>query len=177
MTSTGRRPLKWYDARRSGGSTGRLASIDCYRWPGIRPSVLCYPILLHGTPPHSHSIVLRHGNALICPRKFFPPATKNRLRDPSEICAIDFKNEFRRSAICLVSAAIGIDWPICDLRSDRPPSAPRQKTPSPGASLGSWQGRKPAIGERAMSAGLRLSAPSAWRLGVLLGSDTFGSIR
>jgi hypothetical protein len=94
--------------------------------------------------PYSHSIVLRHGNALICPRKFFPPATKNRLRDPSEICAIDFKHEFRRFAICSVSATIGIDWPICDLRSDRAPSAPRQKTPSPvaaGASLGSWQGR------------------------------------
>src|SRR5258708_40084884 len=45
------------DARQSGRSAGRLESIDCYRWPRIRPSILCYPILLHGTPPHSHSIV------------------------------------------------------------------------------------------------------------------------
>ena len=45
------------DARRSGRSAGHLEFIDCYRWPRICPSVLCYPILLHGTPPHSHSIV------------------------------------------------------------------------------------------------------------------------
>jgi hypothetical protein len=45
------------DARQSGRSAGRSESIDCYRWPRIRSSVLCYPILLHGTPPHSHSIV------------------------------------------------------------------------------------------------------------------------
>ncbi|TGQ37693.1 hypothetical protein EN859_019205 [Mesorhizobium sp. M00.F.Ca.ET.216.01.1.1] len=45
------------DARQSGRSAGRLESIDCYRWPRIRSSVLCYPILLHGTPLHSHSII------------------------------------------------------------------------------------------------------------------------
>jgi hypothetical protein len=45
------------DARQSGRSAGRLESIDCYRWPRIRSSVLRYPILLHGTPRHSHSIV------------------------------------------------------------------------------------------------------------------------
>src|SRR5207302_797232 len=52
------------DARQSGRSAGRLESIDCYRWPRIRSSVLCYPILLHGTPLHSHSIVLSDLNAL-----------------------------------------------------------------------------------------------------------------
>src|SRR5205814_7891790 len=32
-----------------------------------------------------------------------------RLADPSAICALEFKEEFRRSAICSVSATIGID--------------------------------------------------------------------
>src|SRR6266478_1634073 len=59
------------DARQSGRFAGRLESIDCYRWPRIRSSVLCYPILLHGAPPHSHSIILSHGNALIFQRKSF----------------------------------------------------------------------------------------------------------
>jgi len=36
---------------------------------------------------------------------------KNRLRDPSEIHALEFNGEFWQSAICSVSAAIGIDWP------------------------------------------------------------------
>ena len=57
LTLTCRRPLKRCDARRCGRSTGRLASIDFYRWPRSRSSVLCRPILLHGTPLHSHSIV------------------------------------------------------------------------------------------------------------------------
>jgi hypothetical protein len=35
--------------------------------------------------------------------------TKNRLADPSEICALEFKEEFRRSALCSVSATIGIN--------------------------------------------------------------------
>jgi hypothetical protein len=59
--------------------------------------------------PHSHSIILSHGNALNFQYKFFLRTTKNRLAEPSEICALDFKHEFRRSAICSVSATIGID--------------------------------------------------------------------
>jgi len=34
---------------------------------------------------------------------------KNRLPDPSEICALEFKGEFRRFGIGAVSATIGID--------------------------------------------------------------------
>jgi hypothetical protein len=34
---------------------------------------------------------------------------KNRLPDPSEICALEFKGEFRRFEICAVSATIGIN--------------------------------------------------------------------
>jgi hypothetical protein len=37
---------------------------------------------------------------------------KNRLLDPSEICALDFKREFRRSAISSVSPTIGTNWSI-----------------------------------------------------------------
>src|SRR5258708_24516391 len=78
------------DARQSGRSAGRIESIDCYRWPRIRSSVLCYPILFHGTPPHSHSIVTSHRSVLNCQRKFFLRPTKHRLTDPSKICALDF---------------------------------------------------------------------------------------
>jgi hypothetical protein len=41
---------------------------------------------------------------------------KNRLADPSEIYALDFKHEFRRSAIGSVSATIGVDRSIFDIR-------------------------------------------------------------
>jgi len=34
---------------------------------------------------------------------------KNRLSDPSEISALEFKGEFRRFRICSVSTTIGID--------------------------------------------------------------------
>jgi hypothetical protein len=61
---------------------------------------------------HSHSIILGHGNALIFQRKLFLRTMKNRLPDPSKICALDFKKEFRRSAICSVSQTIDIDWSI-----------------------------------------------------------------
>jgi hypothetical protein len=44
--------------------------------------------------------------------QFFSPATKNRFLDPSQRSALDFKREFRRSAICSVSATIGIDRSI-----------------------------------------------------------------
>jgi hypothetical protein len=32
--------------------------------------------------------------------------------DPPEIWAVEFKEEFRRSAICSVSATIGMNWSI-----------------------------------------------------------------
>jgi hypothetical protein len=64
------------------------------------------------SPSHSHSIVLRHDNVLICQRKFFPDRPKNRIPDPSEICALELKGEFRRSAMGSVSETIDIDRPI-----------------------------------------------------------------
>jgi len=44
--------------------------------------------------------------------QFFQHAAKNRLPNPSKTRPLDFKSEFRRSAICSVSATIGIDWSI-----------------------------------------------------------------
>jgi hypothetical protein len=73
---------------------------------------------------HSHSIVLSllsllsHRNALIYRPKFLRRTVKNRLLDTSKIRALDFKAEFRRSEICSVSAAIGTDWSISDIRGD-----------------------------------------------------------
>ena len=64
------------------------------------------------SPPHSHSIILSDGNALIFRCNFFLRTRKNRLPDPSEICALDFKAEFRQFGICSVSATIGINWSI-----------------------------------------------------------------
>jgi hypothetical protein len=59
----------------------------------------------------AHSIVLSDDNALIY-RRIFRRAAKNRLPGPFEIRALDFKQEFRRSAVSSVSATIGIDWSI-----------------------------------------------------------------
>jgi hypothetical protein len=36
----------------------------------------------------------------------------HHIPDPSEILALEFKGEFRRSAICSVSQTIDIDWSI-----------------------------------------------------------------
>jgi hypothetical protein len=83
--------------------------IDFYRWDNIATNTLLYPKLLHSPPPHSHSIVLSHDNALIFQRKFFPRTMKNRLPDPSEIRALEFKGEFRGFRIRSVSATIGIN--------------------------------------------------------------------
>jgi hypothetical protein len=47
---------------------------------------------------------------LIQPSKYFPRSPKNRPPDPSKIRALDFKGEFRQSAICSVSATIDIYW-------------------------------------------------------------------
>jgi hypothetical protein len=54
----------------------------------------------------------------------------HRPFDPSEIRALDFKHEFRPSAICSVSATIGIDQPIFEISDESGYSAARQKTPS-----------------------------------------------
>jgi hypothetical protein len=108
-------------------SRGSLLTIDCYRPHQLRCSTLQYPQLSNTTPPHFHSIVLRHGNALTCRRKFFLQTMKHRAPDPSEICALDFEEEFRRSAICSVSATIGIDWPIFHIACKERPEDLRGK--------------------------------------------------
>jgi hypothetical protein len=99
----------------------------------IRHANLLYPALLS---PHSHSIVRSHRNALNSRRKFFLHTTKNRLPDPSEIRALDFKHEFRRSAICSVSATIAIDWSILlELFREAGVNSLPKKTVSDGESL------------------------------------------
>jgi len=45
-------------------------------------------------------------------RKIFSLTTKNRISDPSEILALEFKEEFRRSPICSVLQTVDIDWSI-----------------------------------------------------------------
>jgi hypothetical protein len=62
--------------------------------------------------PSSHSIVLSDGSALIFQRKFFQYTTKNRLADPSEISALEFKGESRRFRSRSVSRTIGINRSI-----------------------------------------------------------------
>jgi hypothetical protein len=59
---------------------------------------------------------------------------KNRLADPSEICALDFKHEFGRSAACSVSATIGIDRSIlADSARTTGWTGSRKKTVSPSS--------------------------------------------
>jgi hypothetical protein len=52
---------------------------------------------------------------------------KNRLGDPSGIRALEFKREFRRSAISSVSATIDVDWSIFGIRHPDRRSASLQK--------------------------------------------------
>jgi hypothetical protein len=52
---------------------------------------------------------------------------KNRLPNPSENCALDFKREFRRFGICSVSPTIGIDWSILGLFRESSVSSLAQK--------------------------------------------------
>jgi hypothetical protein len=55
---------------------------------------------------------------------------KNRLPGPSEIRDLDFKREFRRLGIRSVSATVGINRLIFDIRRNARPSAGRRKIPS-----------------------------------------------
>ena len=86
------------------------------------------------TLPHSHSIVLSDDNALTFQRNFFLRTAKNRLLYPSEICALDFKQKFRRSAICSVSATIDNARTIFASSITRAHCASAQKIPSTPAS-------------------------------------------
>jgi hypothetical protein len=66
-------------------------------------------------------------------RKIFPLTTKNRIPDPSEILALEFKGEFRRSAICSVSQTIDIGWSIfLGVLRKSGVSSPPKKTVSDG---------------------------------------------
>jgi hypothetical protein len=57
---------------------------------------------------------LSNDNALISRSKFFLRTTKNRLLNPSEIRALEFKGEIRRLGSYSVSATIGSDRKIFD---------------------------------------------------------------
>ncbi len=62
--------------------------------------------------PDSHSILQIHGNTLNQRRNSLRHTTKNRLPDPSETCAPEFKEEFRRSVMRSVSATTDVDCSI-----------------------------------------------------------------
>jgi hypothetical protein len=49
---------------------------------------------------------------LIFQRKLSLRVRKNRISDPSEIRALEFKGQFRRPAMCSVLATIDVDRPI-----------------------------------------------------------------
>jgi len=55
-------------------------------------------------------MIFNNHNPLIQRAKYFPHSPKNRPPDPSKIHALDFKGEFRQSAIGSVPATIGIYW-------------------------------------------------------------------
>jgi hypothetical protein len=56
---------------------------------------------------------------------------KHRTHDPSEICALECKGEFRRCETSSVSATIGINWSIFGIRRICPAVLPAmRKTPS-----------------------------------------------
>ena len=100
-----------------------LTAIDGSRFASVSAS-----ILLHSIAPHSHSIVLRDRNALNFQCKHFPFTPKNRLRDPSENQALEFKTEFRPSATYSVSSTIGTNWSIhSNLSSCSGHASPRRK--------------------------------------------------
>jgi hypothetical protein len=73
--------LCWLNHVRSSATTGHIVNrgavrndattIGCYRWDNVAFGTLLYPILLHSTPRHSHSILSMHRNALIYKRKIF----------------------------------------------------------------------------------------------------------
>jgi hypothetical protein len=56
---------------------------------------------------------------------------KNRPPDPSEICALEFKGEFRGFGNCSVSATIGIDWSIFKICGESGVIGLAEKRPSP----------------------------------------------
>ena len=90
--------------QRTPAPRNKIRTATTLRDDEIRPPKLCYCRRLY---PHSQSIVLSDGNALIFQRKLFLRTRKNRLPRPSEICALDFKGGLRGLKICSVSPTIG----------------------------------------------------------------------
>ncbi|WP_354047347.1 hypothetical protein [Bradyrhizobium sp. LB12.1] len=84
--------------RALGGRTARFGPVDHRLALGEEPGA----VVLHELVQVTHSIVLSDGNALNVQRKIFLCLMKNRLTDPSETFALDFKHQFRRSTICSV---------------------------------------------------------------------------
>jgi hypothetical protein len=69
--------------------------------------------------------------------------TKNRLTDPSENRALEFKGEFPRFENSLVSATIGINWSICGDVRQNPRIAFIEKRPSALATMINWMKFRP----------------------------------
>ena len=95
-----------------------------YRLLSCRDSIAAdkrpHPTLLCNTPPHSHSIISERRNSLSFQGKYFRRMLKYHAPDPSVICALDSKKEFRPSAISSVSETIDIDRSIFDTEVDAP---------------------------------------------------------
>jgi hypothetical protein len=68
---------------------------------------------------YSHSIIPWHDNVLICQHKVFLHLSKNRIPDPSENRALEFKGEFPQFGIRSVSATIDIDRSIFDVSGNQ----------------------------------------------------------
>jgi hypothetical protein len=84
--------------------------------------------------PYSHSTISSYCNALNFRRKFLLCTMKNRLPDPSEICALEFKREIQRLEISSVSATIGVNRSKSCVRSDKQSFYPLQKHRQHGSS-------------------------------------------
>jgi hypothetical protein len=107
-------------------------TIDCNRWLTVSWVSLSTPRYSRYSrySPYSHSMIFIRSKLLNFRRKCFLRTTKNRPADPSETCALDFKHEFHRFAICSVSATIDNDRSIFGNYVIGAPHAQRQKRPS-----------------------------------------------
>ena len=101
-----------------------------------------------------------NSNMLICRHNSFRQTAKNRLGDPSETRAPEFKEEFPRSAICSVSATIAINWSIFlgrPLGKRQPHPSQKTVTRSPSVRL---------IDVRYTGPGLLVATPNGWPMEV-----------
>jgi hypothetical protein len=96
-------------------------------------SLVCHAMTVHVAPfpvdstcsPHSHSIVLSHGNALIFQRKFFLRTAKTHFPIRQKFALLNSKENFSDSEIPrfqLLSTRIGRFFPLARrYRTRRPP--------------------------------------------------------